>query len=219
MVRRKLVGLLVCSIVGMASLAVAGIPDLSLSTAWTAAGAVTVSVETLPSGDGRPLNAARTSNGTPGNTALIDATITLIVRDGNGDPIYLYPSEDLWLQTTLSGLKLCPGGSTADFSTDINGRTTFSRAVYGGGQSNPGGGERTVVVINGSPLVGSNMNIQWNGPDISGDLKVDLTDTVTYAADALHPLPYHYRSDMLFDSQINLSDTVLYAQGIGKICP
>ena len=216
MVRRKLVGLLVCSIVGMASLAVAGIPDLSNSTASTAAGVLTVSVETLPTGDGRPLNAARTSNGTPGNTALIDATITLIVRDGNGDPIYLYPSEDLWLQTTAGGLKLCPGGSVADFSTDVNGRTSFSRALFGGGHSET---EQTVVVINGSPLVGSNMNIRFNSPDISGDLKVDLTDTVTYAADALHPLPYHYRSDMLFDSQINLSDTVLYAQGIGKICP
>ena len=216
MVRRKLVGLLVCSIVGMASLAVAGIPDLSNSTASTAAGVLTVSVETLPTGDGRPLNAARTSNGTPGNTALINATITLIVRDGNGDPIYLYPSEDLWLQTTAGGLKLCPGGSTADFSTDVNGQTTFSRAVFGGGHSE---GEQTVVVINGSPLVGSNMNIRWNSPDISGDLKVDLTDTVTYAADALHPSPYHYRSDMFFDNQINLSDTVLYAQGIGRICP
>jgi len=216
MVRRKLVGLLVCSIVGMASLAVAGIPDLSRSTAVTAYPGGTVSVETLPSGDGRPLNAARTSNGTAGNTAIVNATITLTVKDGNGDPIYLYPSEDLWLQTTSGGLKLCPGGSVADFSTDINGQTTFSHAIYGGGHSE---GEQTVVVINGSALVGSNLNIQWNSPDISGDLKVDLTDTVTYASDALHPTPYHYRSDMLFDSQINLSDTVLYAQGIGKICP
>jgi hypothetical protein len=200
----------------MASLAVAGIPDLSRSTASTAAGAVTVSVETLPSGDGRPLNAARTSNGTPGNTAVINATITLTVLDANGDPIYLYPSEDLWLQTTAGGLKVCPGGSVADFSTDIHGQTTFSRAVYGGGHSE---GEQTVVVINGSALVGSNMNILWNSPDISGDLKVDITDTVVYAGDALHPTPYHYRSDMLFDSQINISDTVLYAQGIGKVCP
>lgn len=216
MVRRKLVGLLVCSIVGMASLAVAGIPDLSNSTASTLAGSAIVSVETLPSGDGRPLNAARTSNGTPGNTSIIDATITLTVLDGVSAPIYLYPSEDMWLQTTSGGLKLCPGGSVADFSTNISGVTTFSHAVYGGGHSET---EQTVVMINGSALSGSNMNIRWNSPDISGDLHVDLTDTVVYAGDALHPLPYHYRSDMLFDNQINLSDTVLYAQGIGKVCP
>jgi hypothetical protein len=210
------VGLLVISIVGMASLAVAGIPDLGRSSAVTAAGASIVSVETCPSGDCRPLNAARTSNGTPGNTALIDATITLTVLDGNGDPIYLYPSEDLWLQTTLGGLKLCPGGSVADFSTDIHGVTTFSRAVYGGGHTE---GEQTVVVINGSPLVGYNMNILWNGPDNSGDLKVDLTDMSVFGNDVLHPLPYHYRSDMFYDNQINLSDMSLFAQGIGKICP
>ncbi len=216
MVRRKLVGLLVCSIVGMASLAVAGIPDLSTSTATTAAGAAFVSVYTLPSGDGRPLNAARTSNGTPGNTSVIDATITLTVRDAGGSPIYLYPSEDLWLQTTAGGLKLCPGGSVADFSTNASGVTTFSRAIYGGGSS---GAEQTVVMINGSALVGSNMNIHFNSPDINGDLVVDVRDSPFYANDAVHPIPYNYRSDYLYDNQINVSDTVLYAQGIGKTCP
>lgn len=217
MVRRKLVGLLLCSLVMvLADVAVAGIPDLDNCDAVSAA-AGQVSVYNLPSGTGRRLTEARASTG-PGNTSVVNATITLTVRDANNDPIFLYPGEDMWLQTTLNGLKVCAGGSVADFSTNAAGQTTFSNPLQAGGQSDKVAGEQTVVMISGSPMNADLLNILWNSPDINGDLVVNLSDTVFYAGDATGGV-YKFRSDFLYDNQLNLSDTVLYAQGIGAVCP
>lgn len=217
MVRRKLVGLLLCSLVMvLANTSWAGIPDLDYCDAVSAY-ANQVAVYNLPNGNGKPLTEARYSSGV-GNTTVVNATITLTVRDTNQDPIFLYPSEDMWLEGTLGGLKLCPGGSVADFSTNANGVTTFSVPKLAGGQTNPAGGERTVVMISGSPMNSDLLNIQWNSPDINGDLIVNLTDTVFYAGDATGGV-YKFRSDFLYDNRLNLSDTVLYAQGIGAACP
>lgn len=213
MVRRKLVGLFVCSLVmGLAPLAMAGIPDLTLSTATTAATAQ-VSVYTLPNGNGRGLDEAKTIS----SSTTVNATITLTLLDGNGDPIFLYPNEDLWLETTLGGLALCPGGSIADANTNALGQTTWSGSVFGGKQSNRTAAEKTVVVISGNPLNGSQLDILFNSPDIDGNLVVNLSDTVLYAQNATGS--YNYRSDFFFDGSVNLSDTVLYAQGLGSACP
>lgn len=213
MVRRKLVGLFVCSLVmGAVSVATAGIPDATLSTATTAATAQ-VSVYTLPNGAGKGLFEAKVIN----SSTLVNATITLTVLDGNGDPIYLYPAEDMWLETTLGGLALCPGGSTADFLTNAAGVTTFFSTVNGGGQSDRVAAEKTVVVIGGTPLNGSQLDILFNSPDIDGNLEVNLSDTVAFTQNAQGS--YNYRSDFYFDNQMNLSDTVLYAQGLGVVCP
>lgn len=213
MVRRKLVGLFVCSLVmGIASVAMAGIPDLTLSTATTAA-ATQVSVYTLPNGNGRGLDEAKTI----GSTTAVNATITLTLLDGNGDPIFLYPNEDMWLATSLGNLAVCPGGSVADASTNASGVTTFSNPLNGGKQSNRTAAEKTIVIISGSPLNGSQLDILFNSPDIDGNLAVNLSDTVLYAQNATGS--YHYRSDFFFDGAINLSDTVLYAQGLGAVCP
>jgi len=213
MVRRKLVVLFVSALIaGLAPLAMAGIPDLDNSSASTAAGATQVSVYTLPSGNGRGLDEARALG-----VGVVDATITLTLNDGNGDPIYLYPSEDMWLETSLGNLKLCAGGSAANFSTNAAGQTTWVNPIRGGDQSDKVGLEKTVVVISGSSLTNSPLDILWNSPDIDGNLTVNLTDTVFYATDATGA--YAYRSDFYYDGAINLSDTVLYAQGLGAACP
>ncbi len=213
MVRRKLVGLFVCSLVmGIASMAVAGIPDLTLSTATTAA-TVQVSVYSLPNGNGKALTSAKAIS----STTPVNATITLTLKDGNGDPIFLYPSEDMWLETSLGGLVHCAGGTVASASTNALGVTTFVNAILGGKQSNRVSAEKTIVLISGTPLSGSQLDILFNSPDIDGNLVVNLSDTVLYAQNATGA--YHYRSDFFFDNAINLSDTVLYAQGIGAVCP
>ena len=77
----------------------------------------------------------------------VDATIELWVLDAFGDPIYLYPFSDMWLETESKGMVLCPGGSVADQSTDINGYTTFSSAMYAGCC-----GSGMLVIINGTAL-------------------------------------------------------------------
>jgi hypothetical protein len=170
----------------------------------------------LPNGQGRALNDARTSPAV-GQSQSIDATVTLTLHDGNDDPIYLYPAEDLWLETDMGGLSLCPGGSVANFNTDINGQTTWVAAINAGGYTNRLGGERTMVMINGQALSAYPLDIQWNSPDITGDLQVNLTDIVQFK-NALQS-GYQYYADLAFDQQLNLSDIVLMAQGLGALCP
>ncbi len=223
MLRRNVVGLLVCiATLGLAAFGYAGIPDLNQSTATTAA-AATVSVYNLPDGTGARLDHAQLADG-----SYTDATITVTVLDGTIDPItslpdpqpvFLYPSEDIWLETTLGGLKACPGGSTADFSTNINGVTVFATQVAGGGFSDAVAGEQTVVVINGGPLVGSNLDILFNGPDLTGDGIVNISDGSAYGAYLAPAAPYDYAGDLYYDGVINLSDMVLFAAGIGVECP
>lgn len=213
MVRRKIMGLLVCSlVVSLATVAWAGIPDMTLTVAAKANGTVLVSVYTLPNGGGHGLNDCYISGG-----VKVDATVTLTLNDGNGDPIFNYPFEDMWMETspTVPGLVLCPGGSVADLNTDINGQTTFSGAVFGGGASATG--DVTIIVVNGEVVVSGSLNIQFNSPDINGDLTVNLTDVVLFAG-AFYGA-YSYSADFYFDGTLNLSDIVLLAQGNGTSCP
>jgi hypothetical protein len=201
-------GILVCSVL-FAGTAFAGIPSLVLSTAASAE-ANAVSVFTLPNGGGHRIDDCFLSGG-----AKTDATITLTLVDLNGDPINLYPFEDLTLATASGGLVTCPGGSTADASTDINGQCTFSGSVFGGGAS--GSGEGTIVLVNGSALTQAPMNVSFNSPDISGDLIVNLSDISLFAS--FYYGSYSYSADFYWDGNLNLSDISLLAQGNGSACP
>ena len=93
-----------------------GDPDLTLSTAVTAA-FEPVSVCTYPDGGGHPLENCFAFGGEE-----IDATVTLTLVDAMADPIPDYPREDLWIETSLGGLALCTDGSLADADTDFNGQ-------------------------------------------------------------------------------------------------
>ena len=117
---------------------------------------------------------------------------------------------------------LCPGGSTADASTDAAGQTTFSGSVNGGGQSDRVGNEGTQVMIAGFPINQPNIGMLFNSPDINGDLDVTLSDIVFFTQDffAYNDFAiYDYRSDFNFDDAITLSDVVFLAQGQGANCP
>lgn len=213
MLRRNILGLMVCIVcLGAATLSYAGQPDPILSGA-VAATAGEVSVFTLPDGNGKGLNEAKVEVG-----GEVDATITVTLVDALGNPIFLYPFEDMWLETSAGGLAPCNGGSVSDGSTDINGQTTFSAALYAGGSSDRVGGEKCKVIVNGTALVGSDMDILFNSADIDGDLQVGLPDTVAFV-----PLytggVYNYSIDFFFDGGINLSDLVLYAGGLNTACP
>jgi hypothetical protein len=208
MLRRFLLGILVVS---LASMAWAGVPDLNNSTVTTAA-ASGASVFALPNGAGTAFTEAFGAGG-----ATTDATITLTLIDTNGDPIYLYPFSDLWLETSGGGLAYCSGGTTADASTDENGQAFWANAIAGGGYS---AGENAVVMVAGSPVSGGGVNVTFNSADISGDLIVNLTDisnfTVLLGGDfTSHP---QYAGDFNNDGQINLSDIARFTPGIGTAC-
>jgi hypothetical protein len=202
-------------VVGMASLAFAGVPDLNLSTASIQAGAGGASVFSVPNGNGNGFDEAFLFPGT-----VVDATISVTLIDTNTDPIFLYPFEDLWLETSLGNLTFCSGGTVADASTDENGQTTFSNPISGGSYTDPTS-EMTMVMVAGAPIAGGGVDVQFNSPDISGDLVVNLTDIVAFTQllggdFSSHPL---FAGDFNNDGTINLSDIVRFTPGIGAQCP
>ena len=166
MLKKRLSGLVACMcVLGLAATAWAGIPDLDLSTAVTAAGAQ-VSVMNCPLGDGDPLTSARTfgvGNGT-------DATITLTLLDGNTDPIPGYLKEDLWLDA--NGIVFCPDGTIADADTDVNGQTTWTVGLKAGGCSDD---VSVNVWVNGETLTQAPINMLMNSPDMNSDLTVHIS--------------------------------------------
>ncbi|MFH1841923.1 MAG: right-handed parallel beta-helix repeat-containing protein, partial [bacterium] len=186
------------------------IPDLNLSAATTATPS-NVSVFTRPSGYGQPLSACYAFGG-----AVTDATITLTLRDWADQPIPHYPAADLWLESALGGLVLCPRGTMADHDTDAGGVTTFSGPVSGGAQSDYAGGEGVVVMVGGQPLAQPSLPIYFNCADIDGDLDVDLADAYLLFEDMNGP--YAYRSDFFWDGQIDLADQILFDFSQGLDC-
>jgi hypothetical protein len=204
-------GFLVCSLVlSIASFAAAGVPDLGLSSATTAAGAQ-VSVYTLPDGVGDPLTDCYLYGG-----SKTDATITLTLLDANSEPVYLFPFEDLWLETTMGGLVLCTGGSTADASTNAAGVTTWTGTVRGGGYS--ADGELTQIYVAGDPLEQAGLDMLWNSPDIDGNGVVALADVILFSQD-YNSGTVVYRSNLYWDDVLDLADVIRLADGLGSACP
>jgi hypothetical protein len=171
-----------------------------------------VSVFTLPNGGGHLINDCYLFGGTK-----TDATIHLTLVDGNGDPIFLYPFEDLALATELGGMAVCPGGSVADASTDVDGLTTWSGALFAGGASDYAGGEGCQIMVNGDALLQPALAVYFNSPDLSGDRQVNLSDISLFAG--AYYGTYSYAADFYFDGNLNLSDISMLAQGNGASCP
>jgi len=206
MVRRKLVSLFVCSLVmGAVSMAVAGIPDLTLSTAVTAASTqVSVYSTTVP-GTGNSLLQARTVAG-----AVMNATITLTLKDGNGDPIAFYPMEDMWLAGSLGGFVSCTP-CLPNAGTDALGVATFTAANLGKGHSNRNGGEKTQVLISGTPLaVAQNLNILYNSADINGDNVVNGLDLGLFVTALKGLAADNYGADLQYDGAVNGLDLGIF---------
>lgn len=186
------------------------LPDLSLSTAVTAAGQP-VSCYVMPDGTGDPLSDVTVFGG-----GRIDATITLTLVDGGGVPVADYPAEDLWLGTTLGGLALCEGGAVADANTGPDGVTTFSGPLRGGGHSDLPGGETLQVVVAGTPLPQPGFQVGFHSADINGDLTVGSADLSAWAADWFSGSGY--RSDFYWDGALDLADAILWVEGGGAAC-
>lgn len=192
----------------LAGSALAGIPDLSLSTATIPPGAEGAAIYTLPNGLGDPFTVTL-----PGGIVL-DASITLTLVDTDGEPIVQYPREDLWLETSGGGLVPCLGGTIADADTDINGQTVWHDPLFAGGCSE---GEMTLVMVAGMPLAGGGLDLWFYGPDLNGDVVVNLSDIVAFTQ--MLGGQYSPCGDFNHDGVINLTDIVLMVRGIGADCP
>lgn len=215
MLRRNIVGLVICvAALGVSTLGVAGVPDLVNSNADLPAGLPQVSVFLTPDGTGNLMTEARAVTTPP--LDVVDATITVTLFDAGMNAVFAYPFEDMWLETTLGGLVACTNGTLANANTDINGVTTFVGPFYAGGYSNKVAGELTQVIINGSPLVGEDLNVLFNSPDLFADGVVDLSDVSQFSG-------YYggtgYAADYFYDGSVNLSDLVLFSSSVNVVCP
>jgi hypothetical protein len=208
MMSKKLLGVLSGVLVlGLSTVAWAGIPNVDNSTAVTAAGQQ-VSVLICPFGDGGRLDAAQGCDGT-----TVNATITLTVLDINFDPVVGYPPEDLWI--VANTICLCPDGSIADGPTDGAGQTTFTGALEAGGCSND---NSTNIFINPHGVLSQpGLPIWFNSPDMDCNLVVNLSDVVVFAS--IFFGGYDYCADFYCDGVINLSDVVVFTPHVGHSCP
>jgi len=149
----------------------------------------------------------------------VDASFTFRLVDQYGDPVPHYPFEDLWLQGS-GNLRDCDGRPclVADENTDLDGRTSFSVPVRGGGWST----EPMGLFVSGSPAQDPDgtfldpLPILVNSPDINGDGAVNLADIVPFTIDL--GAGTGFRSDLVWDGVINLSDVVTFVQHLGASC-
>jgi len=216
MLRRNIVGLVICvAALGVSTLGVAGVPDLVNSNADLPAGTPQVSVFLTPDGTGNLMTEARAITTPP--LDVVDATITVTLLDAGMNPVFAYPFEDMWLETSLGGLVACTNGTLANFNTDINGVSTFVGPFYAGGYSNKVAGELTQVIINGAPLVGEDLDVLFNTPDLFADGQVELSDVSLFSG---FYGGTDYAADYFYDGSVNLSDLVLFSSSVNvSVCP
>jgi len=219
MVLRKLVGIVMITLlVGVASLASAGVPDLLLSTSARTDGSAPAVVFNLPDGTGAGFFEAVNAN----TFAPIDATITLTLLDGDGLPVVDFPFEDVVLVNAyddpadpgLGGMMACTGGATPDRNSDELGTTVWSNPLTAAGYSP----NLTVIMVSNAPLESSaGEAISFNSTDVNGDFIVDLLDVVKFSQDfgaGTDP----FRSDFEYDGVVDLLDVILMAQTQGRGC-
>lgn len=213
-------GLVACALIlGAASFATAGIPDLDNSVASRAyTGASTLSLFSLPDGSGKPFTECF-EIGAAG--AIQDGTITLVVNDGLGAPVANLGFQDMWIEAAPSGggpgLVPCAGNLVADANTDATGTTQWVNPLFASGYSE----NNTIVYINGDALTsggGAGLAIYHNSADINADGNINLTDTGFFANDLFFG-PYNFRSDYNGDTFINLTDAGFIGTAIGLGCP
>lgn len=191
-------------------LAQSGIPDLSHCVAYIAYdGPGTASLLVVPDGDGNPFTEAHDEEGN-----VVDATITLIMLDNMDVPIAHYPFEDCWLESIGGGLVACPGGTTADANSDVNGMMEWVNPMFAGGFSE----ELVQVYINGSALDTSpGFPLKFNSPDSNGDGIVNLNDVAFFVTRFFSS--YHFSCDFNGDGVINLVDVAIFTSHLGAQCP
>jgi hypothetical protein len=205
---------LVTLVVGSASFAMAGVPDLGLSTATRAhVGAYSVSLFNLPNAGGSAFTAANRLPADGGGT--VDATISLTLVDGLGAAIENYPFEDLTLRCD-DGLGQamipCIGGVSCDGNTDAAGWTEWQLPLRAGAW----GDANTEILVAGAPLVSGAIALKHNSADIDGSGTVNLVDVGLFSG--IFYGAYSYGADFNYDGAVSLPDVGRLAAGLGATC-
>jgi len=206
----KSVFISICAVVVMAGMANAqpGLIDVFQSSWSYSCGAPPhqLLVSHCPAGDLEPV-----ANGcvNPGS-----GQIQIQLIDRNGLPMPGIPPTDIWFQP-FSGsevLSFKPGTWGTDFPTDLTGSTITTLQLSAGGcvqlglqcvVLDPIG----IAVILQNPVVHP---INFNSPDLNGDLVVNLTDLAIFGAAYGKPAAYTWCCDYNDDGVVNLSDLAIF---------
>lgn len=211
MAQKNITSVLVCSLVFcISSLAMADEP-LIYETIARMNGVLDEDVVlfNLPSGNGSDFSQALVKDlGT-----VIDATITMIVKDPFGVPVPDFPAEDTWLQSGDGGMVPCVGGNIADADTDEFGFTCWANPMSAGGASE----DYCYVMINGYSLNGTPFALSFNSADLNGDGTVNLADVGLFSGGYFGD--YLFGLDFFADGVLNLIDVGRLATGLGGSCP
>jgi len=171
-----------------------------------------VSIWILPDGSGLPLDQAQ---GPGGVTVSMSIQVLLFTPDGN--PHSGIEPHEVWIEDLLGEVSLCLPGWHPDVWNQAEGEFFFTGSPAGGGSrahadnNNP----FRVMVCNG-PLWDPVYNLAVNSPDINGDLQVNLVDLSLFGQD-FHGV-YAYRSDFVWDGQVNLLDLAVLGGALGLEC-
>ena len=147
-------------------------------------------------------------DGTGPSLADVGATITVTVIMVDDVPVPGYPFQDIWVSGDASNsVRVCQGGSVADGNTNIDGVTTISGAIAGGGSSQNG----LRLYLAGAVLDGVTLPIRVNSPDYNGDLSINMLDLGDFAADYLNS-SYDFTGDFNHDGVEDLVDLGIFTE-------
>jgi hypothetical protein len=152
-----------------------------------------------------------------------DATISVTVRDATGAAVPGIPAADLWLIGWADNLGLCGGAGSinATAATDVNGQTTITGALAGGGCD-----DGVAVVVQGTVILDP---VDWTSPlclaiftrspDGNADLVVNSVD-FTQFGNSWTLLGGIYDACMDFDCNtlINSVDFTVFGNHYLHIC-
>ena len=217
MVLRKFAGIFVCTLMlGVCSFAVAGIPNAPDCDATMAySGGSVLALFNLPAGNGNSFTSAHVKD----TGAIVDATITLIVRDDAHNVIPNVPAADMWLESADGGMIACAGGTIADVDTDASGITRWANPLAAGGYSE----SNCLVQVGASGTAnGGVFALHFNSADLNGnggnpDGEVNLIDVTAFAT--IYYGTYNFAADLFADGGLDLLDVTSLATGNGSVCP
>lgn len=219
--RKGILGILQLAGLGALAFAAAAaaqvtIPDFNVEATTAESGEMSLIV--VPDGSGSGFDAAyRFATSSP----TADATILMTLYNGDpfwGDLVANFPREDIWLACSNGHFAFCPGGTIADADTDANGQTSWRLPLHAGGWIDPSAGDELWICISGDMLDPHGLGgLRLNSPDLNFDLRVDLADVAAFASDYYGT--YRYRSDFVWDGQLNIADVGRMANSIAAQCP
>jgi hypothetical protein len=158
-----------------------------------------------PEGNGPPLDS-------------LGLVISATVFDCDGSLLRPSTAPDPHLVPEGSGVVAC-GNWVADDGIDIEGHVQWSDALAGGGWADGSTADDGRVRLKiGEDFTALTFQVKFVSPDINGDLRIDLSDVGTFAAD-FATAPVDFRSDFNADGLENLADIGILAAHLGESCP